>query len=70
MKTTWSLRWRIAAWSALVSALALLTFTAVIAFNLYAEQVEMLDGRLAASAALVAARGDGALDPQIGRAHV
>ena len=62
MKTL-SLRWRIAIWSSLVSALALLTFTAAVAFNLYAEQVEMIDTRLAASAALVGARDDGALDP-------
>ncbi len=61
MKTL-SLRWRIAIWSALVSALALATFTAVVAFNLHAEQIEMIDTRLAASAALVGARDDSVLD--------
>jgi signal transduction histidine kinase len=49
----WPLRTRIAIWSALASALALLTFIAVVAFNLYAEQVEMIDVRLAADAALI-----------------
>ena len=56
------LRWRIAIWSALVSALALVTFTAAVAFNLYAEQVEMIDARLAATAALIAAPDDRALE--------
>jgi signal transduction histidine kinase len=54
----WPLRTRIAIWSALASALALLTFTAVVAFNLYHEQVEMIDVRLAADAALVSATPD------------
>ena len=61
---TWPLRWRIAIWSALASALALVTFTGVVAFSLYTEQVEMIDVRLAANAALVTARGDGPLDPR------
>lgn len=59
---TWPLRWRIAAWSALASGLTLVTFTAVVAFNLYDEQVEMIDVRLAGDAALVEARDDAALD--------
>ena len=61
---TWPLRWRIAIWSALVSALALLTFTAVVAVNLYAEQVEMIDVRLSATAPLVAAGGTSEFDPK------
>ncbi|HTQ30826.1 MAG TPA: ATP-binding protein [Opitutaceae bacterium] len=59
---TWPLRWRIAAWSALATALALATFTAVVVFNLYHEQVEMIDVRLSANAALVDAGGGGVLD--------
>lgn len=59
---TWPLRWRIVAWSALVTGFALVTFTGVAAFSLYHEQVEMIDVRLAADAALVAARADDALD--------
>jgi signal transduction histidine kinase len=59
MKTSWPLRWRIAAWAALATGVALVTFTAVVAFNLYTEQVEMIDDRLATDATLVAAR-DGA----------
>jgi hypothetical protein len=43
---TWPLRWQIVGWSALVTGLALLTFVAVAAFSLYAEQVEMIDLRL------------------------
>ncbi len=58
----WPLRWRIAIWSAFVSALALLTFTTVVAFNLYGEQVEMIDSRLAASAALVPEPDDRAIE--------
>ena len=61
---TWPLRWRIAVWSALASALALLTFAVVVALNLRAEHVEMIELRLAAAAALVAARDDGGFDPK------
>lgn len=50
---TWPLRWRIAVLSALASALALLTFTTIVAINLYSEQVEAIDTRLAAIARLV-----------------
>jgi heavy metal sensor kinase len=50
---TWPLRWRIAAWSALATGLALLTFIAAVAFNLYAEQVEMIDVRLDTNARLL-----------------
>ena len=50
---TLPLRWRIAVWSALVSALALVTFTAVIAWNLYAEHVEMIDVQLETTARVV-----------------
>jgi hypothetical protein len=34
MKTSWPLRWRIAAWAALATGVALVTFTTVVAFNL------------------------------------
>ncbi|HTZ20210.1 MAG TPA: ATP-binding protein [Opitutaceae bacterium] len=62
MKTSWPLRWRIAAWAALATGVALVTFTAVVAFNLYTEQVEMIDDRLATDALLVAARDAGEPD--------
>ena len=52
----WPLRWKIAGWSALATGLALLTFGAAMAYVLYAEQVEMIDDRLAASANLLIAR--------------
>ena len=56
---TWPLRWQIVGWSALVTGLALLTFVAVAAFNLYTEQVEMIDVRLETNARLVFnARGE------------
>ena len=64
MKTSWPLRWRIAAWAALATGVALVTFTAVVAFNLYSEQVEMIDGRLATDAMLVEARDPGVPDTQ------
>ena len=64
MKTTWPLRWRIAAWAALATGVALVTFTAVVAFNLYSEQVEMIDVRLTTDATLVEARDPGAPDTQ------
>ena len=64
MKTHWPLRWRIAAWAALATGVALVTFTAVVAFNLYSEQVEMIDVRLATDATLVEARDPGAPDTQ------
>ena len=64
MKTSWPLRWRIAAWAALATGVALVTFTAVVAFNLYSEQVEMIDVRLATDATLVEARDPGAPDTQ------
>jgi signal transduction histidine kinase len=66
MKRAWTLRWRIATWSALVSALALLTFTVVVARNLYAEQVEMIDVRLETVARVLIAENTGArgLAPQ------
>jgi signal transduction histidine kinase len=60
--STLSLRWRIALWSALVSALALLTFTAILAFSLYGEQVEAIDARLAGSAALVRTHDQRSID--------
>ncbi len=59
---TWPLRWRIAIWSALVSALALLTLTVVVAVNLYAEQVEMIDAQLAAMAQFVGIHGETGFD--------
>jgi signal transduction histidine kinase len=64
MKTSWPLRWRIAAWAALATGVALVTFTAVVAFNLYTEQVEMIDVRLATDATLVVTRDGGEPDTQ------
>ena len=64
MKTSWPLRWRIAAWAALATGVALVTFTTVVAFNLYSEQVEMIDDRLAADAALVTVRDGSEPDTQ------
>ncbi|MEO5959432.1 MAG: ATP-binding protein [Opitutaceae bacterium] len=64
---TWSLRWRIAVWSALTTAFALLTFTAVVAFHLYVEQVEMIDVRLETNARVILAEksGDGRLNTDV-----
>lgn len=53
---TWPLRRKIASWSALATAVALLTFAGVVAFNLYFEQIEMIDTRLAGTASLVIAQ--------------
>lgn len=53
--SAWPLRWRIAAGAALASGLAIATFIAVITYNLYAEQVEMIDHRLAATATILRA---------------
>jgi heavy metal sensor kinase len=53
--STWPLRWRIAAWAAAASGITIATFTAVITFNLYTEQVEMIDHRLAATATILRA---------------
>jgi two-component system heavy metal sensor histidine kinase CusS len=64
MRISWPLRWRIAAWAALATGVALVTFTAVVAFNLYSEQVEMIDVRLATHATLVVARDGGEPDTQ------
>jgi signal transduction histidine kinase len=50
---TWPLRWRIAIWSAFATALALVTFIAVVAANLYSEQVELIDARMLASERLL-----------------
>ncbi len=61
---TWPLRWRIAIWSALVSALALVTFTAIVAITLYFEQREMIDVRLASGAAMITAQSVGPPDVQ------
>ena len=60
----WPLRRKIAGWSALASAVALVTFGSVVATQLYFEQVEMIDVRLAAAAALVAASDEDAFDPK------
>ncbi len=46
----WPLRWQITLWSVLITALALVTFGAVVAFNLYSEQVEVVDAQLATDA--------------------
>jgi len=46
----WPLRWQITLWSVLITALALVTFGAVVAFNLYSEQVELVDAQLATDA--------------------
>jgi heavy metal sensor kinase len=50
---SWPLRWKIAGWSALASALALLAFGTIVAVDLYTEQVEMIDTRLATSAGVL-----------------
>jgi heavy metal sensor kinase len=59
---TWSLRIRITLWSVLITALALGTFGAVVAYELYAEQVEVIDNQLATDARFafdrLAERGD------------
>ncbi|MES1166669.1 MAG: ATP-binding protein [Pseudomonadota bacterium] len=46
----WPLRWQITLWSVLITGLALVTFGAVVAFNLYSEQVEVVDTQLATDA--------------------
>lgn len=53
---TWSLRWRITLWSVLITALALGTFGAVVAYELYSEQVEVVDVRLETDARFAFAR--------------
>ena len=55
----WTLRWQITLWSALFTGLAITIFGTVVAYNLYAEQVELLDGQLAADARLIFERWDG-----------
>jgi heavy metal sensor kinase len=46
----WPLRWQITLWSVLITALALVTFGTVVAYNLYSEQVEVVDNQLATDA--------------------
>src|SRR5882672_1456278 len=46
----WTLRTKLVLWSALVTALALLTFGVAAAVNLYSEQLEAVDRRIAANA--------------------
>ena len=50
---TWPLRWQITFWAALVTGLALIVFGAVVAFEVYSQQVEAIDGQLATDAGLV-----------------
>ncbi len=52
----WPLRRKIAAWSALATGFALLTFGVAITATLYQEHIEAVEDNLAASANLVAAR--------------
>ena len=46
----WPLRWQITLWSVLITALALVTFGAVVLVTLYAQQIEAVDGQLATDA--------------------
>ena len=47
---TWPLRWQITLWSVVITALALVTFGLVVAYTLWAEQVEVVDTQLATDA--------------------
>lgn len=50
---TWRLRTKLTLWSALVTGLALLTLGVVAAINVYTEEVEEIDHRLAANSTLL-----------------
>ena len=52
----WPLRYKITAWSALTTGLALLTFGLGAAWNLYSEEMEAVDKHMAADAHLLFAR--------------
>ncbi|HVS53173.1 MAG TPA: ATP-binding protein [Opitutaceae bacterium] len=57
---TWPLRWQITLWAAVFTGLAVTIFGLVVAYNLYGEQVEVIDGELAATARVLFERGAGA----------
>jgi heavy metal sensor kinase len=56
---TWTLRRQITLWSAMFTGLAVTIFGAVVAYNLYAEQVEVIDGEMATAARAIFERGSG-----------
>lgn len=53
----WPLRWQITLWAAFVTGFALVVFGAVVAFEVYTQQVEAIDAQLATDARLVFASG-------------
>ena len=55
----WTLRRQIALWTALFTGLAITIFGTVVAYSLYAEQVEALDAQLASGARVILARWGG-----------
>jgi signal transduction histidine kinase len=56
------LRWQITLWAALSAGLALVSFGAVVAFEVYSQQVEMIDSQLMTDAGLVIASGPAGVD--------
>ena len=55
----WPLRWQITLWAAVFTGLAVSIFGGVVAYNLYGEQVEVIDGELASTAGALFERGAG-----------
>jgi signal transduction histidine kinase len=56
---TWPLRWQITLWAAVFTGLAVSIFGGVVAYSLYGEQVEVIDGELASTAGALFERGAG-----------